>query len=194
MKGGRVGVVGLVIGLAFAVGGALMLFGRQPVPGVDAQPGAGTNVGAWVGSYRNRARDGGAAAIGSAVDAGIESMGPLVERVARRRILAGNPPFQTLRIELDGNDLSIEFVGARRYRAPLGGAAATHRGPDGTEVRVSLRLRRGRLVERIEAGEGFSTNTYTLSDDARQLSLRSTMESDRLPAPITYTLRFRRES
>ncbi|MCA9534407.1 MAG: hypothetical protein KC593_12030 [Myxococcales bacterium] len=194
MNGGRVGVVGLTVAVAFAVGSALMLFGRQPVPGVDAQPSPASGVSAWVGTYRNRAGDGGAAAIGSAVDAGIESMGPLVERIARRRILASNPPFQTLRIELDANELTVEFVGARRYRAPLGGAAATHRGPDGTEVRVSFRLRNGRLVERIEADEGFSTNTYTLSDDARQLSLRSTMESDRLPAPITYTLRFRRES
>ena len=98
MNGGRVGVVGLTVAVAFAVGSALMLFGRQPVPGVDAQPSPASGVSAWVGTYRNRAGDGGAAAIGSAVDAGIESMGPLVERIARRRILASNPPFQTLRI------------------------------------------------------------------------------------------------
>jgi hypothetical protein len=60
-------------------------------------------------------------------------------------------------------------------------------------VQVSYSLQRGRLRERLDASEGFSTNIYRLSEDGSTLSLRSTMESDRLPAPITFTLRFRRQ-
>ena len=170
------------------------LAASAPVPARHAAA-QGSVVGpwdAWVGSYRNRARDGGAAAIASAVDAGIGAMGPVMERIARRRILASNPPFQTLRIERSGAGLTVDFVGARRYSAPLDGARGENQAPDGSDVRVSFRLRNGRLQERIDASEGFSTNVYRLSDDGSTLSLRSTMESDRLPAPITYALRFRR--
>jgi hypothetical protein len=120
-------------------------------------------------------------------------MGPVMERIARRRILAANPPFQTLRIDYSGGELSVDFVGARRYRAPVSGARRGNRGPDGSDVQVSYSLQRGRLRERLDASEGFSTNIYRLSEDGSTLSLRSTMESDRLPAPITFTLRFRRQ-
>ena len=172
---------------------ALAPFAPLPVPHAEAQSSAASPWDAWVGSYRNLARGGGEAVIASAVDASISSMRPMVKRIARRRILANYPPFQTLRIERSGAGLTVDFVGARRYSAPLDGSRANNRAPDGSTVRVSFRLQNGRLHERMEAGEGFSVNVYRLSDDGSTLSLRSTMESDRLPAPITFSLRFRRQ-
>lgn len=162
-------------------------------PRVEAQGSATSPWDAWVGTYRNLARDGGAAVIAGAVDTSISPMGPVIERIARRRILANYPAFQALRIERSGAGLTVDFVGARRYSAPLDGSRANNRAPDGSDLRVSFRLQNGRLLERMEAGEGSSVNIYRLSEDGSTLGLRSTMESDRLPAPITFALRFRRQ-
>lgn len=156
-----------------------------------AQPDA---LRGFVGRYRNVAADGGRAHITSQVDAGTASMRALRRSVARRRIIAGNPPVPTLEIHARPQGaVEVVFAGARAYSARIGGALSPSVGPDGSDVRVRFRWRGARLVERIEAGQGHSVNTYALSRGGSRLTLVSTMHSRHLPAPITYTLRFTRQ-
>ena len=166
-----------------------------PVDGARAQaPSAeAPALSAFLGTYQNQARDGGARAIEAGVDGGIASMGPMVRAIARRRIMASNPAFRTLRIDSpSAGVVRVEFVSVRRYEAPLDGPARAAQAPDGSQVQVSFALRGGRLREAIVAPEGSSANVYRLSADGRVLTLQSTMQSPRLPNDIRYTLRFRR--
>ena len=150
------------------------------------------DAAAFAGSWRNEASDAGEAHILERVNAGTEPMRAMRRNVARRRILESNPGVPRIDIRVEGELLHVSFAGVRSYAASVGGPARAGRAPDGSGVRVRFRLRGGRLHERIDAGQGYSANVYALSSGGARLSVRSTIHSRHLPAPISYSLRFRR--
>src|SRR5690349_375438 len=95
------------------------------------------------GAWTNTERDGSRATIERAVLEGTESMAPVRQRIARRRLLAANPPVD--RIELNRSDDAIEVryqpgrPGAFEYSSPEG-TPRINRGPDGKDARVTNRL------------------------------------------------------
>ncbi len=147
-------------------------------------------VARLVGQYRNAATDGGRGAIESATDAALDEARPLVRALARPRILRNNPPFERVAIALEGNDVEVAFDDDRSYRAPLGGASIARRSPGGSAMDVSYRIEGDALVSIAVARQGSSRTTYVLDDDV--LLVTTVIESDRLPAPVRFTMRFQR--
>jgi hypothetical protein len=173
-------------GLVF--GGLVALLGGSI--GAASQGGRSEALSDVTGVYQNEAPDGGKAIVEDATRAALEDAGLLVRALAKPRILDNNPPFERLVIARRGDEVQVDYEGARSYRAPLDGAAVKQRSPDGSEVEVSYRRRGSTLMEIAQAKEGRAVNTYRREGD--ELVAETTIESPRLPAPIHFVLRFRR--
>lgn len=129
-------------------------------------------------------------AIGRAVD----GLPFFVEPVAEDRVEARVGPFMELRFELQGDRLTFSADDWGPVTSRLGGPAVTVQGPAGSELSMTQRMRRGRLVQRLEHADGARTNTFALSGDGEVLWLSVEISSSQLPNDARYRLRYRRTS
>lgn len=83
---------------------------------------------------------------------------------------------------------------------PASVAASPDQGPDvdhgsgGDRSKLSQRIGGGKLMQRFLAGEGGRTNEWALSADGMTLTLKATISSPKLTAPVVYTLTYKRKS
>lgn len=120
-------------------------------------------------------------------------MNLLIREIARGEIHRRIDPEHQVVIRVDDEQhvrLGYDDWGPQRLR--LGGAAVATRGPDGNDIRMSLRFERGRLIARQNAGEGRRTNIFSLSADGSRLTMSSRIGAPQLPADIRYRLSYRR--
>jgi hypothetical protein len=163
--------------------------GSPPPARTQAPPEQGV-VARLVGTYRNVAPDGGRGAIETATDIALDEARPLVRALAKPRILDTNLPFERVAITSYGTDVEVAFDG-RRYRAPLGGPPADLRAPDGSAMDLSYEVEGDALVAYAATSRGTSRTTYVPTGDG--VHLTTVIESDRLPAPVRYSMRLRRD-
>lgn len=174
----RLGVVAILF--AFSSGGIVEL--GQAVVKAQA-PLSGT--------YENTASDLGRGAIEEGVDHGLSKAGRIIRGIARQRLLKNNPPVRRLEIRLSEDESRIDYDDSRSYRGPIGvGDPQSCRSPDGGKVDVHYTWDRATLIEIAETREGSARIHYTLEGD--RLRVETHIESRFLPAPIRFTLYFRR--
>lgn len=130
-------------------------------------------------------------AIHDAIEQAIAPMGFLARPVARRRLEAVNPAFETLRITQRGDDLVTDFDG-RRYTASVDGSCRRNVDADGKAVRVCYRLAGQSLHARYITEDGEKRYDFRLEPDGTSLLAAVTVSSPQLPRPVSYALRFSR--
>ncbi len=96
-----------------------------------------------------------------------------------------------LRVE-DETHVTIAIDDWGPHSFELGAAPRTVRGPEGSDIRVGLTFRQGQILHRELHGQGHRTNVFSLSPDARQLTMGATIGSDQLPDVIRFRLTHRR--
>ena len=129
-------------------------------------------------------------ALQNSIDAVVSEMGPLLRRVAKRRLIQGNPIPAALSIEAIGETVTISFDD-RRYTAVLGASAVSVVGIDGNAVELTHRVEGTRLTQRFDAPRGERWNLFRVRDE--QLRLTVIVESESLPADLVYELTFTRQ-
>lgn len=126
-----------------------------------------------------------------AIVKGTEDMPPLRRRIARKRLADKNRVVHRIQIAFPGDHIAITLEGDH-YRAPATGRLVRVRLSDGEVARVAHRLHRGRLVQRFVGDDGVRTDVFMLAAEGDILRMHVVLTSDRLPAPIRYTIPYRR--
>lgn len=131
--------------------------------------------------------------VGDAIERGIRDMSFITKPIARRRLRNTNRPYRTITLLLSESEISTTYDGRAPIRSPADGTAVRWRREDGEMLDVSTSLRDGALTQTFTAEDGSRENAFILSPDGTGLTLQVTLRSERLPAPITYRLLYRRD-
>ncbi len=146
-------------------------------------------VDALVGVYRHGGGQAEQDALESAVDGVVSEMNILVREIARKRLLASNNIPTALTVVKDGATVTISFD-ERVYTAMIDGPAVNVIGSTGDPLKMTLRVRGGKLVQHFVGDKGARTNTMRRSDDGLHLAV--VVESESLPRALSYELTFAR--
>lgn len=169
----------------------ISLVAALPVP-ARTQSGASTVLQRFEGRYENPLPDGGGARIRDAIEGVVVDMAPLRQNVARRRLLESDPPIPRITITTAGDGLVVDYTRGRRNETPRLGTFAPNPSAGGGSIDVKHDVVGSRLRETYRERRGGAVHLFSLSPDARQLTLEATIRSPHLPRAIVYTLVFER--
>ncbi|HEX7049680.1 MAG TPA: hypothetical protein VF188_05660 [Longimicrobiales bacterium] len=130
--------------------------------------------------------------IEQAIDRGTAELNFFKRPIARGRLRDVNAAYQTVEIEQTRSSIAIGFDGHPPIVTPADGAPIRWRRDDGEVFRVRAEWLDDALIQVFTADDGQRENLYTLDPDGRTLRMRVTITSRQLPAPIVYTLVYRR--
>lgn len=128
-----------------------------------------------------------------AIEQAVARMNFITRPIARGRLTRTNQPYGTITIDTQGDQVTI----VTDERAPI--VATSDGNPmkwtreDGEVLDVTTRWLDGDLEQTYIAEDGQRKNVFTLSPDGNTLAMLVTVTSPRLSAPLTYTLRYRRQ-
>ena len=91
----------------------------------------------------------------------------------------------------DGN-VTVTAGGEPPTTSPDSGASVPHTKRDGKKAQLTQKLVGEALVQTVSTEDGSRTVTYAASADGRLLTVTHAMNSPKLPAPVRYTLTYRR--
>lgn len=149
------------------------------------EPGVARAVG-FEGTF---ARDSAAGDdVKAAIDATVSEMNFLIRGFARGRLESTNEPYRTITITNDTSSVSVATDDRAPVTAPATGDSIRWEREDGEELVVRMRWEDGELRQTFTAEDGLRRNVYRLAPDGRTLTLDVTVESGRLPEPLTYQL------
>lgn len=152
-----------------------------------ASPEVVQRVDQLAGRYRIVDPAGAQADIERSVENVVGQMNALVRPIARGRLLDSNKVPRKLVIERDGDAVLVGFDG-RKYRAALDGSSTRVVGVTGDTLSYSVELDDTGLRQDFAGDGGGRINNIALRNGSLRVGVR--VHSDRLPAPVTYTLRF----
>ena len=135
----------------------------------------------------------GGADINRAIDAAIRRMSFVTRPIARGRLRRTNIPYARLDLSITPSQISNVVDGGKPVVTPANGTIVKWVREDGEQLDVSTEWRGESLIQTFRADDGQRENHYTLGADGRTLTLGVTVTSPRLPAPLTYTLTYRKE-
>jgi hypothetical protein len=149
--------------------------------------------GAWT-LDRERSDD-----IGAAINRSITRLHVVVRQIARPRLRATNVPYPQLIFAID-EDVSVDMPGYPSVSSPSNGDPVLwHRRTGrsctqmhGSCVQVTTRWQDEELVQTFRSEDGQRENIFSVSADGAELTMRVTMTSPRLPAPVVYRLIYTR--
>lgn len=128
-----------------------------------------------------------------AIEQAIARMNFITRPVARGRLTRTNEPYRVVTIQQSGEEISI----ITDDRAPIvvqpDGNPMQWQREDGEVLDLTTRWDGPRLEQTFAAEDGERRNVYSIAPDGNTLELHVTVTSPRLAAPLTYTLRYRRQ-
>jgi hypothetical protein len=130
--------------------------------------------------------------ITQAIDTAIAKMNFLKRAVARSRLLDTNPLYERIEIANDGSQITVRYDKGKPVVMPADGSAVKWTRDDGEKFDVSAHARDSQLQHRFKAEDGERLNEFSLLPDGA-LTLNVTISSPQLPAPVKYTLTYRRQ-
>ena len=130
--------------------------------------------------------------IKAAVDKVAEQMSFLIRGIVKDRLMAANPPVNTVAIVLAGNEATITWNGSMTVKSTTDGTPVDWTAPDGEKGKLSTVWAGPVLKRTLTSGNGQRANAYSLDPSGKVLTLEVTISSSQLPAPVNYKLVFRR--
>lgn len=129
--------------------------------------------------------------IAAAIEAAIKKM-RFTRWIARGRLKDTNPLYRTIEIDATADTVRFVFDWETTLTAPTTGEEIDWR-YNGEKFRVSTRWESGSIRQAFAAFDGTRENLTTLDPDGVTLRVVTTVTSRMLPAPVKYTLVYRRE-
>jgi hypothetical protein len=138
--------------------------------------------------------------INAKINESIRRMNVLVRQIARPRLRSTNTAYPTLVLRQDGGNVRIDMAGRPSVSSPANGTGVRWQretGRECTEVRgdcveVTTTYEGNRLRQTFRAEDGQRVNVFSVSPDGNTMTMAVTVESPRLPAPLTYNLVYNR--
>jgi hypothetical protein len=130
--------------------------------------------------------------IKKAVDKVADQMNFIKAPIARRRLMASNPPVNKLAISFSGQDVTIQAGDNAALTTRTDGTPIDWTGEDGEQLKVSTVWAGATLKRSLAAPNGLRVNTYGLDPTGNILTLEVVVTAAQLPQPLSYRLVFRR--
>jgi hypothetical protein len=128
------------------------------------------------------------------IDAAVEDMFFAFRGTARSRLQKSTEPCQQIGFDI----MADEIIGYCDDRvptiSPADGNTSVHINNEGDEFVLAQQVVGSQLRQVFGADDGLRRNVYELGPDGETLTMRVTIEADRLPEPLTYSLTFERVS
>jgi hypothetical protein len=145
----------------------------------------------WVGIFVNDEQSD--ADIQKAIEAATADMNFITRPIARSRLKKTNSLAHRIAITRQGETITVRFDQRKPAGMPADGGVVKWTGEDGEQFDVFARAGDDRLVQTFKAEDGQRVNSFT-PEDAQRLRLEVQVTSPRLPKPLSYTVRYRREA
>lgn len=133
-------------------------------------------------------------AIKPAIEQAVAKMNFITRPIARGRLTKTNTPYQSVDIRETDAQVTIVTDSRAPIVAPADGTPVKWTREDGELFDVTIRRVNGALEQTFIAEDGQRKNVYVLGADGNSLEMHVTVSSPRLAKPLTYTLRYRRQS
>jgi hypothetical protein len=127
-----------------------------------------------------------------AIDEAVVEMSGLRRPFARLRLREVNQPPQRIDVAITDTEASITTDERDVIRTPTDGKPVAWKKDDGEEFTIRTTWDRRTLKRTFHAEDGERANTYEFTPDASTLTMRVVLTSPQLPAPLAYTLVYRR--
>jgi hypothetical protein len=134
----------------------------------------------------------GSADITAAIEGSVGKMNFIKRPIARSRLKKANPAYRTITIKRAADQILVALDGGTPVQMPASGAIVKWKRDDGEVVDVSGQWQASTLTQKFTAEDGARLNVFRLSADGQTLTLDVKLTSDQLPAPLTYSLAYRR--
>ncbi|HYH83395.1 MAG TPA: hypothetical protein VEX86_26610 [Longimicrobium sp.] len=132
--------------------------------------------------------------VNRAIETAVSKMSFVTRPIARGRLRRTNQPYQRVVINFTPQQVTTTFDQRRPIESPANGQPIKWTREDGEVLDLSTEWQTGRLVQTFRAEDGSRTNTYSISADGATLTIRVTVRSPRLSAPVEYNMVFNRAS
>ncbi|MDQ3034548.1 MAG: hypothetical protein M3Y87_19220 [Myxococcota bacterium] len=119
-------------------------------------------------------------------------MPPLVDSIAAGRLRDRTPVSREIEIAATPERVSVEFDTSQYTTTPGHPRTVRVPGTDGDTMQVVQHFRDGRLEQVFTTPEGRRWSTFTPSADGSTLTLQAVIQSSRLPAPVRFSIPYRR--
>lgn len=128
--------------------------------------------------------------IDKAINAGIQDMLFVIRPIARSRLRKTNVPDKALVFKQTIDTVIFTDDSGKPVSTPNNGAGVDYVF-DGETMKLSTLAKDGKIVQTYDAKDGKRVNTYRMRPDGH-LAMDVVITSPQLPAPIQYTLVYRR--
>ena len=144
-----------------------------------------------VGKFTYSGGDEEKAKLTAAIEKVVAQMSAFTRGIARSKLAKGNAPTTDVVISTQGHNVTIARSGKPPVTAPTDGSKVQQETTAGPQE-VSCTLSSGSIVQDMKGKSSHSTNTFSLSPDGVTLTIHTKIESGRLPAPVVYTMTYKK--
>lgn len=186
--------IGALLGGLWAVAGPAVAGPTVPGAGANTANETGTPVEKsprFEQTYRYVGGDAGREAIEAAIEEAVRELNPLIRGIARKRMREANTVIPELAFRLGGDPLVASYVGGRVIEAPADGSPVAWTDQYGETIEVSHRLLDAMLLQTMSGKKGNRLNRYRFSSDGAKMTMSVEIQSNRLPAPLRYSVSYR---
>lgn len=131
--------------------------------------------------------------VGRAIQRATAEMNFVTRPIARGRLRRTNVPYGTITLAQTTSQVTVTSDERAPIVTPADGTPIRWTREDGEVFDVHTRWLDGSLEQTFAAEDGQRINLFSLSPDGRTLTMRVTVTSPRLPEPMVYSLRYRRQ-
>lgn len=128
-----------------------------------------------------------------AIEKAVADMNFITRPIARGRLVRTNEPYQRITIQQAGSQVTITTDDRTPIVAQSDGHPMKWTREDGEVMDLTTGWADGTLEQTFIAEDGQRKNVFELSPDGNTMAMHVTVTSPRLAAPLTYTLRYRRQ-
>jgi hypothetical protein len=143
------------------------------------------------GGFSNPNQSG--ASIKAAIDQAAKEINFVVRPIARSRLNKTNPVITTVDIGREGNLITVALNTGKPTMTEPGKPPVKWTRDDGETFDVSTAWHGAALAQTFSSADGKRENRYSLSADGATLTMRVTLTSEQLKAPMQYELTLRRD-
>lgn len=129
----------------------------------------------------------------AAIDRGIASLFFAIRGIARSRLSGGTKIEPWVSFGFDAGMIRVRVPSSPQASSPEQGPDVDYGNGD-DKAKLSQRIGAGKVIQRFVASEGQRMNEWVRSPDGKTLTLKATISSPKLTAPVVYTLTYKRSS
>ena len=197
MRSSHIAICSIALALPLA---ALPLRAQTPAPAVAPAAAGPAPVAApvedprvrFTGTFHYAGGDGQRATLTAAIERAVADRTFITRGIARDRLTNKNPVYSNVGFQFPAGMIDCAMSGRPTIHTRDDGTAGQTTSITGDPLRVTQRLENGHIVQVLSSDEGTRRNEFVASADGHSLTMRVTVTSGQLPAPLRYELSYRK--